>query len=97
MKATLTFYKNIRAVSISISVLGCGFIQQANSPYFAAQVFWMKVFSMIGLLAYLHFYCAQQFIFFHNLGYSRKQLYRNIIMLDFSIWIALTWLTIKVL
>jgi hypothetical protein len=94
MNALLAFYWNFSVPSILISVFGCFLVVQTGTPLSMVYVFWMKISTSFMLGLYVHFFKARTYVFYHNLGYSIRQLYAFTFLIDFAIWIALSLITI---
>lgn len=97
MRVILTFYQNFAVISVFISLLSCYLLLYSGSPYFIIHIFWIKLISTSGLLAYMHIFRSAQFNFFYNLGYSPLQLYSMSTLVDFGICSQLIFITLKLL
>jgi hypothetical protein len=90
----ITFYRNFIFPSLIITGIGCYFLVQAAHPLFLIYVFWMKVFTSFFLGLYFYFFRAHSLMFYHNLGFSSRQLYGFTFLIDFSIWMLASAYTI---
>lgn len=94
MVALFTFYRNFIVPSIAVSIIACIFVVQSGTPYSVLMIFWMKmiVSFFLGVLHYT--FRPQSLFFYHNLGFSVRQLYGFALLADEFLWIAMTILTI---
>jgi hypothetical protein len=97
MTRLLTFHRNFVWPLTFISLFGCFIILASGSWLFAITMFWTKVITNTLTGFYFHLFHQEQFYFFHNLGYTKTQLYAFCFLFDMAVWAALTALTISLL
>jgi hypothetical protein len=97
MPAILAFYRNIAWISNFITVFGCYLIWQSHSWAFIVVVFWIKLCTNTLLSLYVHFFHADQYYFFQNLGFGKTALHGFTFMLDMLVWLILSMVTIIIL
>jgi hypothetical protein len=84
--ALFAFYRNFIVPSIIINAIGWFFIIQSGSPY-SAGIFLTKVTVNVVLGTFTHFFRADTYIFYHNLGISLPWLYGFSFFMDGIVYV----------
>jgi hypothetical protein len=50
----------------------------------------MKVIAMAMIGIYFEIFHSRQFLFFYNLGFSKRALYTGVVVFDLAIWASLS-------
>lgn len=97
MLPILTFYRNFLWPVMCFNLIGCYAIWASGTWTYIVVVFWIKVFVNASLGGFVHLFHSNQYQFFHNLGFTKLQLYGYTFTLDFAVWLFLSYLTIKLM
>jgi hypothetical protein len=89
MGIILAFYRNF-IWPATLTTLVSSYLLIGSSAKNVVYMVWMKLITNFLYGTYFEFFHTQQFYFFNNLGYSKLRLYTSVVMLDLSIWLALT-------
>jgi len=89
----LVFYRNIYALSISVSLLLCYLFWQAGDTKWLGMFIWTKIITNALALLFIHLFNRHKLYFYHNHGYTTAWLYLTTQALDLVLWIALMILT----
>src|SRR5688572_24423465 len=95
MSVIFTFYRNFIWFANFISLFGCYLLWVYGSWAYMIAVFWVKVSTNTVLGLYIHIFNADQYYFFNNLGFRKTELYVFTFLLDLSIWLMLSLITVK--
>lgn len=87
MKVCLLFYRSFFLASNLVTISCAALLVEAQNPFFISVLLTGKLATNIILALYLHFFHSQELYFFHNIGYSKLQLYGYSFGLDFLLWI----------
>ncbi len=91
MAALLVFYRNFALPCSLISLANCIFLYEAGTALYLLYSAWLKLLATMLIGVYVYVFRHQQFYFFHNLGYTKLQLFATAFAIDIISWIALSF------
>ncbi len=95
LRLLLTFYKSFAFVSLMITLACLGPIYMLGIDFFAV-LLWFKIITLGLILYYIHNYQKNIFFYYKNLGLTKKKLCIVTLSFDFSLFLALTILTLVI-
>ena len=95
IKLYFVFYKSFWFFSTVISIL-CAFYLMSDGASIYAPLFWFKIGTLAFVFYYIRAYKAKEFLFYKNLGISRRALWVFSFSFDMIIYFVLVIIALKV-
>ncbi|MEJ0034317.1 MAG: hypothetical protein WDO15_30050 [Bacteroidota bacterium] len=81
-------YRTIALPANIVSVIAWIAAKDAESSSEIFTLFWMKVFTEIVLIGFIHLFNKHVIFFYMNLGIGERQLYKSIVAIDLAIFVV---------
>jgi hypothetical protein len=81
-----TFYRSFSVASIALSFVGWWIIWKSGSGA-VAPIFWLKIGTSALIFYFIQADMKEQFYYYQNLGFSRKQLWISTMGFDFGLFL----------
>ncbi len=98
IRLIFTFYKSYAAASILITLASLYLVNLYGTKaiYILQALFWFKVITLGVIFYYIQKYKKEGFYYYKNLGLTKKHLWISTLVFDFTLFLLLVSLTVRV-
>ncbi len=90
-------FRFIAYPSLLVTLILAGSLFKSEDSNFLIVVIWIKLVTTGLLLLFVYLFHSAEFFFFNNLGYSNREIYARMVMIDFLISSGLFYFILRLI